>query len=127
MHIREVLWDVLDAHLAAEFSTEDLDAAMATMAKDPYLIHIPVMTGGSGGDEVRGFYGKVFIGHWPKDTATHRVSRTVGAGQVVDELVMSFTHDVPMGAPLPGVAPTSDAIVTYVLQGASCNCGLAAP
>ncbi len=35
-----------------------------------------------------------------------RVSRTVGAGQVVDELVMSFTHDVPMGARLPGVAPT---------------------
>lgn len=105
-HSGSVLGDVLDAHLAAEFSTEDLDAAMATMAKDPYLIHVPVMTGGSGWDEVREFYGKVFIGHWPKDTATHRVSRTVGAGQVVDELVMSFTHDVPIGALLPGVAPT---------------------
>ncbi len=49
------LGDVLDAHLAAEFSTEDPDAAMATMAKDPYLIHVPVMTGGSGWDEVREF------------------------------------------------------------------------
>ena len=42
---------------------------MATMAADPYLIHVPVMTGGIGWDEVRDFYGKVFIGHWPQDTA----------------------------------------------------------
>jgi len=54
---------------------------------------------------VRDFYGKVFIGHWPQDTAVQRVSRTVGGGQVVDALVMSFTHDVPIGALLPGVAP----------------------
>jgi len=105
-HSGSALGDVLDAHLAAEFTTEDLDAAMATMAGDPYLIHVPVMTGGTGWDEVREFYGRIFIGHWPKDTAVQRVSRTVGAGQVVDELVMSFTHDVPMGALLPGVAPT---------------------
>jgi len=100
------LADVLDAHLAAEFTSQDLDAAMATMADDPYLIHVPVMTGGIGWDEVRRFYGSVFIGHWPEDTAVQQVSRTVGADQVVDELVMSFTHDVIMGALLPGVAPT---------------------
>jgi carboxymethylenebutenolidase len=100
------LADVLDDHLDAEFTTRDLDAAMATMADDPYLVHVPVMTGGTGWDEVREFYGKVFIGHWPQDTAVHRISRTVGSEQVVDELVMSFTHDVPMGALLPGVAPT---------------------
>jgi carboxymethylenebutenolidase len=105
-HSESSLADVLDAHLAAEFTTQDLDAAMATMADDPYLVHVPVMTGGTGWDEVREFYGKVFIGHWPQDTAVHRVSRTVGGGQVVDELVMSFTHDVPMGALLPGIAPT---------------------
>ena len=100
------LADVLDAHLAAEFASQDLDAAMATMADDPYLIHVPVMTGGIGWDEVRRFYGSVFIGHWPRDTAVQQVSRTVGADQVVNELVMSFTHDVVMGALLPGIAPT---------------------
>ena len=100
------LGDVLDAHLAAEFATEDLDAAMATMTSDPYLVHVPVMTGGTGWDEVREFYDRIFIGHWPKDTAVQRISRTVGTGQVVDELIMSFTHDVVIGAFLPGVAPT---------------------
>jgi carboxymethylenebutenolidase len=99
------LADVLDAHLAAEFATQDLDAAMATMADDPYLIHVPVMTGGVGWDEVREFYGKVFIGHWPQDTAVQRVSRTAGASQVVDELVMSFTHDVVTRAPSLSRAP----------------------
>jgi carboxymethylenebutenolidase len=100
------LGDVLDAHLAAEFATEDLDAAMATMTDDPYLVHVPVMTGGTGWDEVREFYGKIFIGHWPKDLTVQQISRTADAGQVVDELIMSFTHDIVMGALLPGVAPT---------------------
>jgi carboxymethylenebutenolidase len=97
---------VLDDHLAAEFDAMDLDAAMATMTNDPYLNHVPVMTGGIGRDQVRRFYGQVFIGHWPADTTVQRVSRTIGAEQVVDELVMSFTHDVVMGALLPGVPPT---------------------
>jgi carboxymethylenebutenolidase len=83
---------------------------MATMADDPYLVHVPVLTGGVGWDEVRDFYANVFIGHWPKDTAAHRVSRTEGHSQVVDELVMSFTHDVEIGALLPGVPPTGRAV-----------------
>jgi carboxymethylenebutenolidase len=97
---------VLDDHLAAEFDTLDLDATMATMVDDPYLNHVPVMTGGIGREQVRRFYGEVFIGHWPADTTVQRVSRTVGTSQVVDELVMSFTHDIVMGALLPGVPPT---------------------
>jgi carboxymethylenebutenolidase len=97
---------VLDDHLAAEFDTMDLDATMATMTDDPYLNHVPVMTGGIGREQVRRFYGEVFIGHWPADTTVQRVSRTVGASQVVDELVMSFTHDIVMAALLPGVPPT---------------------
>ncbi len=47
-----------------------------------------------------------FIGKWPEDTEITPVSRTVGADQVVDELVISFTHDTEMDAILPGVAPT---------------------
>jgi len=47
------LADVLDDHLAAEFATRDLDATMATMTDDPYLNHVPVLTGGIGREEVR--------------------------------------------------------------------------
>jgi carboxymethylenebutenolidase len=100
------LADVLDDHLAAEFVTRDLDATMATMTDDPYLNHVPVMTGGIGRDEVRRFYQQIFIGHWPADTTMERISRTIGTGQVVDELVLSFTHDISMSHLLPGVPPT---------------------
>ena len=39
------------------------------------------------------------------------ISRTVGETQVVDELIISFTHDCEMPALLPGVAPTGRKVV----------------
>jgi len=97
---------VFDDHVAAEFVDMDLDATMATMTDDPYVNHVPVMTGGVGVEAVRQFYGDHFIGKWPKDIGIAPVSRTVGENQVVDELVLSFTHDIEMPQLLPGVAPT---------------------
>ncbi len=97
---------VFDEHVAAEFAAKDLDQAMGTMAADPYVYHLPPMTGGVGKEAVRSFYGSHFIGKWPADTEITRVSRTIGADQVVDELVISFTHDMEMDAILPGVPPT---------------------
>jgi len=97
---------VFDDHVTAEFVDMDLDATMATMTGDPYVNHVPVITGGVGVDGVRQFYGDHFIGKWPQDIVITPVSRTVGDDQVVDELVLSFTHDIEMDQLLPGVAPT---------------------
>jgi carboxymethylenebutenolidase len=104
------LANVLDDHLTAEFATRDVDATMATMTDDPYLNHVPVLTGGIGWQEVRRFYEQIFIGHWPADTTMQRISRTEGTDQVVDELVLSFTHDITMSHLLPGVPPTGAAV-----------------
>jgi carboxymethylenebutenolidase len=46
------------------------------------------------------------VGHWPDDIEIIPVSRTVGTDQVVDETVLSFTHDIQMDTFLPEVAPT---------------------
>ena len=97
---------VFDEHVAAEFVDMDLDATMATMTGDPYVFHLPAMTGGVGATAVREFYGDHFIGKWPTDIAITPVSRTVDENQVVDELVLCFTHDIEMPQLLPGVAPT---------------------
>jgi carboxymethylenebutenolidase len=97
---------VLDEHLRGEFETHDLDSTMATMNADPYLFHLPTLAGGKGREEVRGFYERDFIPCWPDDTEVTRVSRTVGAERVVDEVVVTFTHDREMPFLLPGVAPT---------------------
>jgi carboxymethylenebutenolidase len=103
---RPDLAGVFDDHVAAEFVDLDLDATMATMTDDPYVNHIPVMTGGVGFEGVRRFYGDHFIGKWPRDIAITAVSRTVGESQVVDELILSFTHDIEMPQLLPGIAPS---------------------
>ena len=100
------LGKVFDAHVHAEFVARDIDATMATMADDPYVTHVPVMTGGSGRDEMRRFYSSYFIGHWPADTELKPISRTIGQGRVIDEFVLSFTHDREMPAMLPGISPT---------------------
>jgi carboxymethylenebutenolidase len=85
---------LFDLHVRAEFVDRDIDETMATMA------------GGHGAEAVRQFYVDHFIGHWPADTRITPVSRTIGQGRVVDELLMSFTHDIAMDAFLPGVPPT---------------------
>lgn len=97
---------VFDAHVRAEFVERSVDATMATMNDAPYVTHVPVLTGGYGRDEVRRFYTNWFVGRWPADTEVTPVSRTVGQGRVIDELIVSFTHDVEMPAILPGIAPT---------------------
>ena len=47
---------------------------------------------------MRSFYETWFIGHWPEDTKITLVSRTAGESQLVDELILSFTHDCEMPA-----------------------------
>ena len=95
-----------DAHVRAEFQDLDLEATMETMTADPYVHHVPTITGGNGTADVRAFYGKHFIGQWPADTQVQPVSRTIGTDQVVDELVISFTHDRALDIMLPGIPPT---------------------
>jgi len=95
-----------DAHVHAEFQTLDLEATMATMVDEPYVHHVPTITGGNGNDGVREFYRHHFIGQWPDDTQTRQISRTVGENQVVDELLITFTHDRVLEIMLPGIPPT---------------------
>ncbi len=108
-----------DAHVRAEFQDCDLEATMETMTDDPYVHHVPTITGGNGTAGVRDFYGHHFIGQWPDDTNTQPISRTVGSDQVVDELLISFTHDRVLDIMLPGIEPTGRriSIVLVVVVG----------
>jgi len=99
----EALWD---QHTLYEFGTRDVAATMRTMVPEPYVNHIPVMTGGVGGQELARFYAHHFIPKCPADLKLTPISRTVGADRLVDEMVVSFTHDVEIDWMLPGVPPT---------------------
>jgi carboxymethylenebutenolidase len=102
---------VFDAHVKAEFVDKDVAATMATMTPEPHLTHVPTLTGGTGRAEVEDFYRNHFVGHWPADVEVKPLSRTVGEDRVVDELIVSFTHDQEMSAYLPGIAPTGRKVV----------------
>ncbi|MGF1624426.1 MAG: dienelactone hydrolase family protein [Alphaproteobacteria bacterium] len=97
------LWD---KHCEYEFGTRDVDATMATMVAQPYVNHIPTMTGGVGYDLLHRFYKHHFIPKTPQDTQLVPISRTIGADRVVDEMLFCFTHDIEIDWMLPGVAPT---------------------
>jgi carboxymethylenebutenolidase len=97
---------VFDQHIKHEFQDHDVDATMQTMTKEPYVHHVPVMTGGIGYEGVYNFYKNHFIGKMPDDTKIVRISRTVDKEQVVDELILSFTHDREIDFILSGVPAT---------------------
>ena len=103
----ERLWE---RHLDYEFGVRDTAATMATMVAEPYVNHIPTMTGGTGAEALSRFYAEHFIPKMPKDATLTPLSRTVGADRVVDELIFSFTHDEEIEWMLPGVAPTGKAV-----------------
>lgn len=102
---------VFDAHVKAEFVEMDVAATMATMAPEPYLTHVATLAGGTGRAQVERFYRDHFVGHWPGDVQVKPLSRTIGQNRVVDELVVSFTHDREMRVYLPGLAPTGRKVV----------------
>jgi carboxymethylenebutenolidase len=79
---------------------------MATMTAEPYVNHVPTMTGGVGQAQLARFYRNHFVNSNPKDTKLVPVSRTIGADRLVDEMLFSFTHDVEIDWMLPGVKPT---------------------
>ena len=39
---------VFDKHIKHEFQDHDVDATMKTMVSEPYVLHVPVLTGGVG-------------------------------------------------------------------------------
>ena len=98
--------DTFKKHVDAELAG-DLETTMATMTADPHLHNVPSMVGGVGRDGVRNFYKNHLVGKFfPPDVKMTNVSSTVGDTQIVDELVISFTHTAPIDWMLPGVAPT---------------------
>jgi len=97
---------LFDGHIAREFADFDVDATMETMVAEPYVHCIATLAGGFGGQGVRRFYSEHFINQIPKDAKVTPISRTIGKDQVVDELIVSFTHNTQWDYLLPGIPPT---------------------
>ena len=98
--------ELFEKHVAAELNG-DLETTLATMSEAPHLNHVPTMAGGNGRDGVRAFYRDHLVGKFfPPDVKIESVSRTIGENQIVDEMVISFTHTAVIDWLLPGIQPT---------------------
>src|SRR5271166_1341196 len=100
------LSSVWNQYLASEFAAKSPEQALATMTAEPYVNVVPLMIGSRGRNETRDFYANHFLSQIPPDMETVPVSRTIGQGRVVDELIMRFTHLIRMDWLLPGIPPT---------------------
>lgn len=103
---QQKLNDLWEEHVRTEFSAHAPDEAIATMTANPIVNQVPVLIGGSGRKQVHEFYQKYFLPQIPPDMEMIPVSRTIGQGRVVDEMVIRFTHTIPMDFMLPGIPPT---------------------
>ena len=110
METERTLSSAWDQHLASEFTARSADQALATMTVDPHVNVVPLMIGARGRTELRDFYANHFLNQMPADMEMVPVSRTIGQGRVVDELILRFTHSIRVDWLLPGIGPTGKRI-----------------
>ncbi|CAI4218731.1 unnamed protein product [Parascedosporium putredinis] len=99
----EKIWD---EHTYFEFADRSVEQTMGTMVLEPYVNHIPTMTGGIGRARLTNFYRHHFIFNNPEDTELELVSRTIGVDRIVDEFVFVLTHNKVVDWLIPGIPPT---------------------
>lgn len=98
--------NLLERHINAELQG-DLATTMSTMTDTPHLLNIPNMMGGDDYAGVKSFYENHLVGKFfPPDVEMHRISLTVGKQQIVEELVIEFTHTEIVDWMLPNILPT---------------------
>ncbi len=90
----EELWKL---HTDEEFLRHDVEATLATMTDDAFVLNIPTGMGGRGKSEVRAFYRDSFVHFLPSDIAIQLTHRVLGDDALVDEMVLTFTHSYANG------------------------------
>ncbi|KAK0670147.1 hypothetical protein QBC41DRAFT_318552 [Cercophora samala] len=99
----EAIWD---EHTRFEFEDRSVEETMKTMVDEPYVNHVPTLTGGIGRAALTRFYRDHFIFSNPDDAKLELVSRTVGIDRVVDEFLFECTHSRTIDWLIPGIPPT---------------------
>ena len=107
--------DAWEEHVRTEFNTHSADEAIATMVANPRVNQVPVMIGGDGKEELYEFYAKYFLPQIPPDMEMVPVSRTIGQGRLVEEMVLRFTHTIKLDWMLPAIPPTGKRVEVAML------------
>ena len=97
-------------HTYHEFTTRDVDAAMATMIDEPYVNHVPTLAGGVGHDMLKRFYKYHFVDQNAGGRDRTRISYTLGPDRIVLESYTKFRHDAVIDRYFPGIEPTGKVV-----------------
>ncbi|OAX82049.1 hypothetical protein ACJ72_03606 [Emergomyces africanus] len=109
----EAIWE---EHTYFEFVEQSVNKTMGTMVQEPYLNAIPAMTGGIGRDGATNFYRHHFIFNNPSDTNIELISRSVSVDRIIDEFILSFTHDRMIDWLIPAIPPTGQSVRLPVIS-----------
>lgn len=102
----EAVWDQHLQIRDQDGSSDDIESLLKTMTLDASVDYVPTMTGGVGKKRLKRFYSEFFTDFRPKNFKSTLLSRTVGTDRVVDEVLVSFTHNIEVPWMLPGIPPT---------------------
>ncbi|KAJ4368735.1 hypothetical protein N0V83_005817 [Neocucurbitaria cava] len=100
----ELIWE---EHTYYEFADRSVEHTMSTMVQEPYVNHVPTLTGGVGRGSLTNFYRNNFIFNNSADTSLDLISRSIAIDRIIDEFIFTFTHDHELDWLLPGVPPTN--------------------
>jgi hypothetical protein len=106
---------VWEEHLALQSTSKDPAATLRTMSAEPYVNHVPTLTGGISQEDLLIFYRDYFIPTNPPSTSMKLISRTIGVDRVVDEFIFSFEHTQEVPWMLPGVPATGRKVSVAVV------------
>ncbi|KAF2841475.1 dienelactone hydrolase-like protein [Patellaria atrata CBS 101060] len=96
---------ILEDNIEKKYRARDPSKILSTMTSIPHVSHIPTLTGGVGREDLEDFYTNFFLPP-PPSLTTRLLSRTIGVDRIVDELYVTFKHDVQIDWILPGIPPT---------------------
>ncbi|KAH9864519.1 hypothetical protein J1614_010454 [Plenodomus biglobosus] len=102
--VMQGLWDARYADNVPERASMSVVKGMSQ--NSPHVSIFPTLEGGVGRKKLEEFYREFFVPSLVEDFDIRLVSRTVGVNRVVDEMLVSFTHDDEVDWILPGVPPT---------------------
>jgi carboxymethylenebutenolidase len=102
----ETLARLWEDHIRHEFETRSTEDTLATMVEDADVDHVPVLTGGCGKPSCENSTRRISSRECPLTWRWSRSLEPSGSDQLVDEMVIKFTHSVELDWMLPGVRPT---------------------
>ncbi|KAK4988544.1 hypothetical protein LTR50_003839 [Elasticomyces elasticus] len=105
---------VREQHFDHTLKNNDTAKILSNLLPSFRLTNIPTLTGGASQKQLTAFYTTHFT--TPPSLRLRLLSRTLGTDRIVDELLATFTHSLPISWLLPGIPPTNEKVEIAIVN-----------